>query len=92
MNHLHLDIGEARRRGSDSIGAHPHLRDEQMKKLLQKSSMDKVDWMAGSRLEGSRRVVGIWKSHLGKWKMALVRNHEGIASGIEKKPCRDEHW
>lgn len=39
--------------------------------------------MAGSRLEGSRRVVGIWKSHLGKWKMALVRNHEGIASAIE---------
>lgn len=54
-----------------------------MKKLLQKSSIEKVNWMAGSRLEGSRRVVGIWKSHLGKWKMALTRNHEGFASGIE---------
>lgn len=58
MSHLHLDIGEARRRGSDSIGAHPHLRDEQMKKLLQKSSMDKVDWMDGwkqvRRLKESR--------------------------------------
>lgn len=61
VSRLHLDVDEVRRQ---NLGAYPHLPCEQTQKVLwessfEKSSTEKVDGKARSRLEGSRRAAGI---------------------------------
>lgn len=70
---LRLDVGKARSKKAKTPGAHPHLRDEQMKKGPQKTPIEKEGALEGwKQVRRFRKSRGHSEEPFGE--TALMRN------------------